>query len=164
MAQTVADWRDFYVMGGGGVAALTGLLFVAMSLHVDEIRANRTFLRSVSVALYGLLFQLLFSGLMLVPGMTLLGVGIAVVAGAVSFAAALFRVGSREDRLVNLMVCSLAGAVGLALLGGWSPALYVYAAIYGATVAGLIRLCWRLLTSQFAALAPPAPNPPNAAS
>jgi hypothetical protein len=30
-------WSDFYVMLGGSVAALTGLLFVATSLHIAEI-------------------------------------------------------------------------------------------------------------------------------
>ncbi len=30
-------WKDFYVMLGGSIAALTGLLFVATSLHVAEI-------------------------------------------------------------------------------------------------------------------------------
>jgi hypothetical protein len=30
-------WKEFYIMLGGSIAALTGLLFVATSLHVDEI-------------------------------------------------------------------------------------------------------------------------------
>jgi hypothetical protein len=30
-------WKDFYLMLGGSIAALTGLLFVATSLHVVEI-------------------------------------------------------------------------------------------------------------------------------
>lgn len=139
-------------MGGGAVAALTGLLFVAMSLHLDEVVANRDFIRSVSVALYGLLFQLLFSGFMLVPGVTLFIAGLAVVAGAVVFAVAFVRVGRPEDRLVNVAVCSLSGVIGVAMMLGWSAGLYVYAVIFGATVAGLVRLCWRLLTSALAGL------------
>jgi hypothetical protein len=34
-------WRDYFVMVGGGAAALTGLVFVAMSLHLSDIAANR---------------------------------------------------------------------------------------------------------------------------
>ena len=30
-------WHDFYVMAGGAAAGLTGLLFVAMSLHSGAI-------------------------------------------------------------------------------------------------------------------------------
>lgn len=32
-----AIWRDFFVMVGGGAAALTGLVFVAMTLHHEDI-------------------------------------------------------------------------------------------------------------------------------
>jgi hypothetical protein len=30
-------WHDFFVMLGGSVAALTGLLYVATSIHIDDI-------------------------------------------------------------------------------------------------------------------------------
>ena len=30
-------WRDYFVMVGGGSAALAGLVFVAMTLHLDDI-------------------------------------------------------------------------------------------------------------------------------
>jgi hypothetical protein len=36
MAQ-LAGWHDYFVMVGGGAAALTGLVFVAMTLHLDDI-------------------------------------------------------------------------------------------------------------------------------
>ena len=32
-----AVWHDYFVMVGGGAAALTGLVFVAMTLHLREI-------------------------------------------------------------------------------------------------------------------------------
>jgi modulator of FtsH protease len=34
------QWHDFFIMVGGGSAALTGLVFVAMSLHLDTIAGN----------------------------------------------------------------------------------------------------------------------------
>jgi hypothetical protein len=34
------QWSDFFVTVGGGAAALTGLVFVAMSMHLSEIVAN----------------------------------------------------------------------------------------------------------------------------
>ena len=35
-------WRDYFVMVGGGAASLTGLVFVAMSLHLSDIASNPT--------------------------------------------------------------------------------------------------------------------------
>jgi hypothetical protein len=32
MVYNASQWRDFFVMVGGGAAALTGLVFVAMTL------------------------------------------------------------------------------------------------------------------------------------
>ncbi len=39
-AYDTAGWQNFYVMVGGAAAALTGLLFVAMSLHSKAIIAT----------------------------------------------------------------------------------------------------------------------------
>ena len=35
-----ASWHDYFIVVGGGAAALTGLVFVAMSLHLDQIALN----------------------------------------------------------------------------------------------------------------------------
>jgi hypothetical protein len=35
-----ADWESFYVMAGGAAAVLTGLIFVAVSLHTGTIVGN----------------------------------------------------------------------------------------------------------------------------
>jgi hypothetical protein len=34
------QWHDFFVMVGGGSAALTGLVVVAMSIHLDVISSD----------------------------------------------------------------------------------------------------------------------------
>src|SRR3989442_15518690 len=36
MAQ-LAGWHDYFIVVGSGAAALTGLVFVAMTLHLDDI-------------------------------------------------------------------------------------------------------------------------------
>jgi hypothetical protein len=36
-AYNPSQWHDYFFMVGGGAAALTGLVFVAMTLHLDEI-------------------------------------------------------------------------------------------------------------------------------
>jgi len=40
MSYQPAQWHDYFVMVGGGSAALTGLVFVAMTLHLEEIVAD----------------------------------------------------------------------------------------------------------------------------
>jgi len=66
-AYHVEGWREFYVMLGGSLAALTGLLFVATSLHIGELaKVAHWRIRAFSntFSLVGLLLQ---SALVLVP-------------------------------------------------------------------------------------------------
>jgi modulator of FtsH protease len=85
MAYNPADWHDFYVMTGGAAAALTGLLFVAMSLHAREIMANRFFSNRAVGTLMSLTSQLLISGAVLIPGQPLVLIGVEVEVAALFF-------------------------------------------------------------------------------
>jgi hypothetical protein len=40
MTYQAAQWHDYFLMVGGGAAALTGLIFVAMTLHLDDITGH----------------------------------------------------------------------------------------------------------------------------
>lgn len=145
----IASWHDFYVMAGGALAALTGLLFVAMSIHLKEILAKPKLTRNVAISLYGMLSQLLFCGFMLVPGLTVQAAGAAMLAVGVTFAAGYLLFGKPRgpaDSIANSGMGMLGALVGCMLLGGWSEALYAYAAILAVTVFALVRLCWKLLT------------------
>jgi hypothetical protein len=85
MAFDVEPWHDFYVMTGGAAAALTGLLFVAMSLRAREIMANPFFSNRAIGTLMSLVSQLLISGAVLIPGQPLVLVGAEVEAMALFF-------------------------------------------------------------------------------
>ena len=37
-----AEWHDFFLMTGGGAAALAGLVFVAMSINLDVVAQDAT--------------------------------------------------------------------------------------------------------------------------
>jgi hypothetical protein len=151
----IGAWRDFYIMGGAALATLIGLLFVAMSLHLKEILAVRPLTRNLEVALYGVVFQLVFCGFMLMPGVTLAEVGALIIVAAVAFAVFSIRFTtyrSRFDTLMNVSFALLSAPIGLLLIAGWAPALYLYAAVFGLTIASLMRLCWRLLTMAMTGL------------
>ena len=49
-----AAWHDYFLMVGGGAAALTGLVFVAMSLHLDQIALNAAHRHRARTVLTGL--------------------------------------------------------------------------------------------------------------
>jgi len=61
------SWHDFYVMFGGSLAALTGLLFVATSMHIAEFsRVQHWRIRAFSNT-FALIGQLIQSAIILIP-------------------------------------------------------------------------------------------------
>src|SRR5262249_40739176 len=69
------EWHDFYVMAGGAAAALTGLLFVAMSLHSKSIMRHPLYGGRAVGTLVSLLTILFISGIVLIPGQSTLAIG-----------------------------------------------------------------------------------------
>ena len=91
MAYDAAAWQNFYIMTGGAAAALTGLLFVAMSLHARDIMASRYFSNRAVGTLTSLTSQLLISGAVLIPGQPLILLGVEVEVVALFFLAFIAR-------------------------------------------------------------------------
>lgn len=152
---SIEAWRDFYGMSGAALAGLIGLLFIAVSLHLEKILAVRPLTRNLGVAVYGVVFQLLFCGFMLVPNVTLAEAGVMIILVALAFAGFSIRFATyrgRVDTLINVSFAMLAIPVGILLILGWAPALYLYAVIFGLTVVSLVRICWRLLTMAITGL------------
>jgi hypothetical protein len=86
-------WNSFFVMVGGGVAALTGLVFVALSialsLNLDEMTKDATHkYRSINT-LAGLTAVFVTCGLVLMPGQNHKAIGtelaLLALAGAATF-------------------------------------------------------------------------------
>jgi len=61
-------WHDFFVMVGGGSAALTGLVVVAMSLHLDVIVGDLALRHRARSILTGLAAVFMRCGLVLMGG------------------------------------------------------------------------------------------------
>ena len=60
------SWHDFFLAAAGAAAALTGLLFVALSLHIRYIAADRRYRNMARGSLIGLVMVLILSLIALV--------------------------------------------------------------------------------------------------
>jgi hypothetical protein len=75
----VTAWHDYFLMVGGGAAALTGLVFVAMTLHLDEITDHPVHRHRARTILTGLTAVFIRCGLVLMGGQNAQAVGLELV-------------------------------------------------------------------------------------
>lgn len=73
------EWHDFFVAQAGASAALAGLIFVAVSISLDELVKYRHLLMRAAVALCLLVSVLITSSLLLAPGQSLRTIGIEIL-------------------------------------------------------------------------------------
>jgi hypothetical protein len=78
-------WQNFHLMAGGAAAALTGLIFVALSLHTKAIMAHPLFRDRAFASIQSLLALVFLSGAVLVPGQPPLALGLEVELVAIYF-------------------------------------------------------------------------------
>ncbi|HET7092635.1 MAG TPA: hypothetical protein VFI22_04130 [Thermomicrobiales bacterium] len=90
VAYDIASWQLFFATLAGATAALTGLLFVALSLHLQQIISRPATRGQAREALGGFLSLLAISIAALIPGqgsrllaIELLLIGLAVVAASI---------------------------------------------------------------------------------
>jgi hypothetical protein len=120
-------WRDYFVMVGGGAASLTGLVFVAMSMHLADIVANPTHRHRARTILVGLTAVFIRCALALMGGQT-----------AHAIAAEIFVV------LVGVEIILLR-SVNAALRGGGSGQPGVVFRTLGSFVCLLIEQCGAII-------------------
>jgi hypothetical protein len=161
MAYDPGAWQTFFAMTGGAAAALTGLLFVALSLHARAIMANRFFRGRAIGTLMSLTSQLLISGAVLIPLQPLWLLGVEVEAVALFFAAFLVsQIVTRDEeappvastlthRLMEwgggLTWIVLFNAAGLSLLFRVGGGLYLLAVVMFFMFAWNIYIAWVLI-------------------
>lgn len=78
-AAIIVGWHDFYMLAGSAAATLLGLLFVAVSLHIDTIAKARKSGDVVEFArrtLSNFLVILAFAFIFVIPGQSPYGTGI----------------------------------------------------------------------------------------
>jgi modulator of FtsH protease len=84
-AYSAREWTDLFVASAGASAALTGLLFVAVSLNIRDILGNKTLPGRALQTLLLLLSALVVSLVGLVPGQSTTALGIELLVFALGF-------------------------------------------------------------------------------
>ena len=153
-------WHDFYVACTGATAALAGLLFVAMSLHLNAILARPLLHRRAVITLVALLTVIVVSGILLAPGIDARAVGAVLVILLVFDVAGVgvaFRSAARSGEIASRVLgrITLTGGVTLivgysawSLLSGSGLGLYALAGLVGLTIVWSVINCWTLLTAS----------------
>ena len=148
-------WRDFFVMVGGGAAALTGLVFVAMTLHLEDIVHHPVHRHRARTILTGLTAVFLRCGLVLMGGQSGRAVAIELFAVLIVVEVILYR-SIREAiqsansgvllRTIGSFACLLTeqvGAVALFLGAAWG--LYIVGVGMMASFVFMVTGAWLLL-------------------
>lgn len=144
-------WHDFFLASAGAAAALTGLLFVALSLHIRYIAADRRYRNMARGSLIGLVMVLILSLIALVrEPASLTGVELAAVSVLyvvleggyefLTFRRARWKL-ARQTVLSSgigqlLALAGIAGGLGVAFRAG--PGLYLMALI------SIVIVLWNL--------------------
>jgi hypothetical protein len=145
-----AAWQNFYVMMGGANAALTGLVFVALSIHLREILDHPLLRPRAVIALTVLTTQIVIAAIVLVPQSSqLIGFEIFLVNAAFLTVDLRNRVALTisRARLLSLLIRAvyIYSAVSLMLRVGGG--FYVLALIVVVTLGRTMSSAWALLTA-----------------
>lgn len=149
------SWQNFYVMVGGAAAALTGLVLVAVSLHLRVILAHPLYRDRAHTSLQGLVTILIVAGAVLTPqswsalGIEVLALGVYWLARFARFIRLFTRLRPRDRAAPGSLwlwewllwlgwVAALAGG-GVLLLGSDVRAFYVLAPW---AVSGFVLIVW----------------------
>ena len=150
-----AAWRDYFVMVGGGAAALTGLVFVAMTLHLEDIVNHPVHRHRARTILTGLTAVFLRCGLILMGNQSRQAVALEIIGVLVVVEAILYRslveAIRAEDRGVLVrgigsFACLVLEQVGAVILfAGPAWGLYVVALGMLSSFVFMVTGAWLLL-------------------
>jgi hypothetical protein len=154
-----ADWNSFFVAIVGAAAALTGLLFVAVSINLENILKDKSMLPArAAETLASLLFVMVAAALTLVPqNIRLLGLEILIIVAPLLAVTLRTQIGYRRQHpdkplywSVSRMAASAAATVpgtlaGLSLAAHWGGGLYWLVPTVVGGIAGAVYSAWVLL-------------------
>lgn len=151
----LTPWHDYFVMVGGGSAALTGLVFVAMTLHLEDITRDPVHRHRARTILAGFSAVFIRCGLVLMGGQTLQAVAVEIIAVLVVVEVILYssvrQAASSADRSVLLRALGsfaclvLEQAGGVVLLFGSTWGLYLVGLGMMSSFIFMVTGAWLLL-------------------
>ena len=152
------QWNNFFVMVGGGAAALAGLIFVAMSINHEIIIRNATHKNRAINMLTGFTAIFMASSLALIGNqhLVLLGVEwfvlwliatvIFIRGYVIAIRSGMSSIGLKTPRLAGGTMCYLAEVISaIFLIRGYSSGLYIAAIAIIVLFAFLISGAWLLM-------------------
>jgi hypothetical protein len=152
------QWNNFFVMVGGGAAALAGLIFVAMSINPKIIIQNSTHKNRAINMLTGFTAIFMASGFALMgnqhPGVLgcewlilwLIATVIFIRGYVIAIQSGMSSIGLNAPRLAGGTICYLAEvASAIFLILGYNAGLYIAAIAIIVLFAFLISGAWLLM-------------------
>ena len=145
-----AAWQNFYIMIGTANAAITGLLFVALSMHLKQILSHPIYKPRAIVVLVILTTQIVISAVVLAPqprvlmGVEILGINVFFLALNLRYRAPA-RITPGSALTIAFRVIYLLASVSL--ITGVGGGFYILGGILTLTVVRSISNCWALLTA-----------------
>ena len=152
------QWNNFFVMVGGGAAALAGLIFVAMSINPRIIIQNTTHKNRAINMLTGFTAIFMASSFALIGNqqpealgfewlvLWLVATVIFIRGYVIAIRSGMSSIGLNLPRLAGGTLCYLAEVVGaIFLLLGYHPGLYIAAVAIIVLFAFLISGAWLLM-------------------
>jgi hypothetical protein len=152
------QWNNFFVMVGGGAAALAGLIFVAMSINHQIIIQNTTHRNRAINMLTGFTAIFMASSLALIGNQYLVLLGIEwlvlwliatfifIRGYVVAIRSGMSSIGLNAPRLAGGTICYLVEVIGaIFLILGYSSGLYIAAIGIIVLFAFLISGAWLLM-------------------
>ena len=169
-----ADWQGFAEMTGGASGALTGLLFVAVSLNASRIAGHQGLRASAAQTLVLFIAPLVMAAVLLAPGQSdqVLGaelIAVGLITSWILLGIRRVKHGLTDDdkqliaifnkRAPNVMVMLLFVASGIALASGAAAGLYLLLpASLVAQVSGVLNAWYFLLPPRQGGSSPSGPE------
>jgi hypothetical protein len=159
--ETLSNWHDFYMLVGTAAVTLLGLLFIGLSINIDQIRKNANIDIQEFAAQSGncLFYTLLIALAILIPGESKVSLGLSMsllgLLGGVGTLAHLAaarrkkRVLGRSTIARRFVLSMVALAIlilaGIALQFSVSPALYALVMVVVLLLLSATQNAWDLL-------------------
>jgi hypothetical protein len=159
----IDQWHDFFIMVGGAAAALTGLVFVAMSLNLETIAKDITHRNRAIGTLIGFTAPFIICALALMGEQNYLAIGLEWLAMS-SIATAVYIIGYIQARKrgrstlglgvyrltfgTSLYIAELIGAA--MIINGHTLGLYIAAIAMLLLLAYTITGAWLLVIGVYA--------------